>query len=220
VRLVRAVSRLTRPKGAEEPPSSSSAASHNTKQSTYANIIHRTLRTCELLTGDRAGLSVMALLMPRIGAHIPPGAQRNSHRDGAQVRHPQRRTRRGPATARHDDVPRTFMGINVPIDVVDAAAFLAAGRRREIGAAATALGSGLAVGAAGLGAAGLVALPGRASLRHVGRATSWAEHPLLTASTSASTMGSVTRGDRSPRRRSVVRQRRKAGGSEGDPFDG
>jgi hypothetical protein len=54
--------------------------------------------------------------------------------------------------------PRTFMGINVLIDIVDALALVDAGRRREIEPAGAALATATALAAAGLGAAGLAAM--------------------------------------------------------------
>jgi hypothetical protein len=62
-------------------------------------------------------------------------------------------------------VPRSFMLVNVFIDIVDAGAFVAAGRRGEIGGAATALGSVLALTGAALGAACFVSLPTQAKGR-------------------------------------------------------
>lgn len=48
---------------------------------------------------------------------------------------------------------RTFVRINVFVDLVDALAFIAAGRRREISPAATALCTGVALSAVAMGAA-------------------------------------------------------------------
>jgi hypothetical protein len=109
-----------------------------------------------VLTGTRAALSVMALLMPRIGARI----FRLDANGTAVVMARLFGVRNAVLAAgllRLDTmtVPRTFIGINVLIDLVDALAFAAAGRRREIGIGAATLGAGTALGAAGLGAAGI-----------------------------------------------------------------
>ncbi|MBH0775039.1 hypothetical protein [Nocardia bovistercoris] len=50
-------------------------------------------------------------------------------------------------------VPRAFLRLNMLIDIVDALAFAASGRRREIGGGAAALGVGVALTAATLGGA-------------------------------------------------------------------
>jgi hypothetical protein len=60
--------------------------------------------------------------------------------------------------------PRTFMAINLLIDAVDALALVDAGRRREIEPAGAALGTAVALAAAGLGAAGLAAMKRSAPL--------------------------------------------------------
>ena len=116
-----------------------------------------------ILTGTRATVAVIAVLIPRIGARI----FRLEAGGTATVMARMFGIRNAALAAgllRLDTitVPRTFMVLNVLIDLVDAAAFIVAGRRREIGTAAAALGGGVALTAAGLGAAGLAALPSQA----------------------------------------------------------
>jgi putative exporter of polyketide antibiotics len=54
--------------------------------------------------------------------------------------------------------PRTFVGVNVLIDVVDALALIAAGRRGDIPVSGAVLAGGTALLATGLGVAALAAL--------------------------------------------------------------
>ncbi len=114
-----------------------------------------------ILTATRASLAATALLMPRIGARI---FRLDAEGTPAIVMGRMFGVRNAVLAAgllRLDTItsPRTFVRVNVLVDLVDAAAFVAAGRRREIGTAATVLGTGLALTAAGLGTAAAVALP-------------------------------------------------------------
>ncbi|MBF9318533.1 hypothetical protein [Mycobacteroides chelonae] len=56
-------------------------------------------------------------------------------------------------------VPRTFLGLNVVVDAVDAVAIAAAGRRGEISKLTSTLGTTVALSAVVLGAASLAAQP-------------------------------------------------------------
>jgi hypothetical protein len=114
-----------------------------------------------ILTASRASLAATALLMPRLGARI---FRLDADGTPAIVMGRLFGIRNGVLAAgllRLDTItnPRTFVRVNVLVDLVDAVAFVAAGRRREIGTAATVLGTGLALTAAGLGTAAAVALP-------------------------------------------------------------
>jgi hypothetical protein len=59
--------------------------------------------------------------------------------------------------------PRSFVLVNVLIDLVDASAVVAAGRRREVGTTATVLGTALALTGASLGAASFVSMAATAA---------------------------------------------------------
>jgi hypothetical protein len=111
------------------------------------------------LTGARGALGLIALFAPRVGARI----LRIDADDTPAIVMGRLFGVRNVALAagllRLDatTVPRSFMLVNVLIDAVDAAAVVAAGRRREIGAAATVLGTLLALTGATLGAVSLAA---------------------------------------------------------------
>lgn len=113
-----------------------------------------------LLAAARLALAVTAVLAPRTGA----GLFRMNVEGTPAVAMGRMFGIRNAALAagllRLDAItaPRTFVLINVIVDLVDALAFVAAGRRREIGTAATVLGTGVALSAVGVGAAGLARL--------------------------------------------------------------
>ncbi len=114
-----------------------------------------------ILTATRASLAATAVFMPRIGARI---FRLDADGTPAIVMGRLFGIRNAVLAAgllRLDTItmPRTFVRVNVLVDLADALAFVAAGRRGEIGTAATVLGTGLALTAAGLGTAAAVALP-------------------------------------------------------------
>jgi hypothetical protein len=114
------------------------------------------------LTGARGALGLIALLAPRVGARVfridadDTPAIVMGRLFGVRNVALAAGLRRLDATT----VPRSFLLVNVLIDVVDGAAFVAAGRRRQIGTAATVLGMVLALTGATLGAVSLAAEPG------------------------------------------------------------
>jgi hypothetical protein len=113
-----------------------------------------------VLTGARAALGMAAVFMPNISARM---FRLNAEGTPAIMMVRIFGIRNAVLAAvllRLDTitVPRTFMRLNVLIDLVDAFAFVAAGRRREIGPAAAVLGTWVALSAVGLGATGLVAM--------------------------------------------------------------
>jgi hypothetical protein len=110
--------------------------------------------TLNVLAGARGTLAAVALLAPRIGARVL-----GIDADGTPAivmgrLFGIRNAALAAGLLRLDAiaVPRAFILLNVLIDLVDAGAFVAAGRRREIGAAATMLGTLLALTGATLGA--------------------------------------------------------------------
>ena len=117
-----------------------------------------------ILAGTRGALDVIALVAPRIGARM---FRINADGTPAIVMGRLFGIRNAALAAgllRLDPttVARSFMLVNVLVDLVDAGAFIAAGRRREIGATATALATVLALTGATLGATGFAAPPARA----------------------------------------------------------
>jgi hypothetical protein len=114
-----------------------------------------------ILTLARSCVAATAVFMPRVGARI---FRLDADGTPAIVMGRMFGIRNGVLAAglmRLDTItsPRTFIRINVLVDLLDALSFVAAGRRREIGTAATVLGTGVALTAAGLGAAAAVSLP-------------------------------------------------------------
>jgi hypothetical protein len=112
-----------------------------------------------ILTGTRGALGAVALLAPRIGARI----FRIDAAGSAIVMGRLfgiRNIALAASLRRLDAVtnPRSFLGANVLIDLVDATAFVAAGRRAEIGVPATVLGTVLALTGAALGATGFASV--------------------------------------------------------------
>jgi len=113
-----------------------------------------------VLAGARLGLAVTALLMPRAGARL---FRLNAEGTPAVAMGRMFGIRNAALAAgllRLDAItaPRSFVLINVVVDVADALALLAAGRSGEISTAATVLGNGAALTGAALGVAGLGAL--------------------------------------------------------------
>jgi hypothetical protein len=113
-----------------------------------------------ILTGMRFTIAVIATLVPRFGSRLfrlngegtaaIPMARLFGVRNAVL----------GAGLLRLDAVtsPRTFVGVNILIDVVDALALVAAARRGEIPQSGAVLGGGTALLATGLGAAALAAL--------------------------------------------------------------
>lgn len=115
----------------------------------------------DILTGTRGALGLVALLAPRIGARLF-----RIDADGSAIVMGRLFGIRNVALAaglRHLEAttnPRSFLGVNVLIDLVDAIAFVAAGRRAQIGGFAALLGTALALTGAALGATGFASLSG------------------------------------------------------------
>jgi hypothetical protein len=114
-----------------------------------------------VLTGARGALGVIALFTPSIGARMfridadgTPAIVMGRLFGIRNVALAAELLRLDATT-----VPRTFMLINVLIDLVDTVAFVGAGRRGEIGAVATGFGTVLALTGAILGATSLAAQP-------------------------------------------------------------
>ena len=113
-----------------------------------------------ILTGTRGALGVTALLTPRIGARMF-----RIDADGPAIVMGRLFGIRNIALAagllrlEATTVPRPFLLVNVLIDLVDASAFAAGGRRAQIGRPATVLGTALALTGAALGAAGFASVP-------------------------------------------------------------
>jgi hypothetical protein len=113
-----------------------------------------------VLTGARFTIGALALLAPRIGARIFRMDVDGTPAVAMGRMFGIRNAALAAGLLRLDTLsaPRTFMGINILIDVVDALALVDAGRRREIEPAGAALATGVALAAVGLGAAGLAAM--------------------------------------------------------------
>jgi len=114
-----------------------------------------------LLTGGRTVVAAITLLTPRVGARMFRMDAEGTPAIVMGRMFGVRNAALALGLLRLDTttVPRSFMSINVLIDVVDAAAMVVAGRRGEISTTTTVLGTGVALSAAGLGAAALAALP-------------------------------------------------------------
>jgi hypothetical protein len=113
-----------------------------------------------VLAAARLALAVTALLMPRTGARL---FHMNAEGTPAVAMGRMVGIRNDALAAgllRLDIIsaPRGFVLINIVVDLVDALALLAAGRRREIGTAATVFGTGIAICAIRVGVSGLAAL--------------------------------------------------------------
>jgi len=114
----------------------------------------------KILTGTRGALGVTALLTPRIGARMF-----RIDADGSAIVMGRLFGIRNIALAagllRLDvtAVPRPFLLVNALIDLVDASAFVAAGRHAQIGRPAAVLGTVLALTGVALSAAGCASLP-------------------------------------------------------------
>jgi hypothetical protein len=114
------------------------------------------------LTGARSVLGVLALFLPRTGARM---FRIDADETPAIVMGRLfgiRNIALAAGLLRLDAsiAPRQMIVVNMLIDVVDAGAFVAAGRRREIGAPATVIGAVLALTGAAFGAIVLAAQPG------------------------------------------------------------
>ena len=122
--------------------------------------IRPTFLPLNLLTGARIMISVLAVLTPRIGARIFRMDVEGTPAVAMGRLMGIRNAALAAGLLRLDTmaVPRTFVGLNVVVDLVDAVALVDAGRRRELEPAGAALATGIALTAAGLGAAGLAAL--------------------------------------------------------------
>jgi hypothetical protein len=112
-----------------------------------------------ILAGTRAALGVIALFTPGIGARLfridadGPAILMGRLFGIRNVALAAGLLRREVTTA-----PRSFLLVNVLIDLVDATAFVVARRRAQIGAPATVLGTVLALTGAALGASGFASL--------------------------------------------------------------